>query len=312
MKLMIRYGIPLACLLVVSGCANTLKYADAIDRFADGAKQAERAIKALSAPKSGERDRLRAIALTAPAKISIQGCAAGANECTIRVEDTGGSKRPLEARNAVPKTVQLAVGIRNYADALKAIAIADREQEINVALNSVTKGVGAIANVFGSSVSPTPTVGNRIIGYFTAQYLDTIKLDALKIATTKAEESLGDTTAFFSTIRLSFLQDDITRAHDDYQEARSAFNNSKKLPRPTKLLDNYETTAKKLNTLLEMREVLKDKKKPSVFDNLRSAHSALHKALTQKTKSSFDSALSQIDFYVREAEKLVTIIEQLE
>ncbi len=313
MRRFVRNAVVLTCLLVVSGCAGTLKYTKAIDRFAEATKQAEEAVRRLSEPKAGERERLLAYALVNPGSISAGagGCSTGSRDCELWVTDGDEQERRLSAGLAAPETLKLLADISGYAADLKTIALANREQEINVALGSVTNGVGAIAQVFDRKVSSQAGIGNQVIAFLVSGQLNKLKLDALREATKKGEAALPEQKKFLKTMQSLLTSREIGAAQVRFRKAQNAFKLGQgNGTRTVESLMEFERAANELDALLKLKANLEGNG-PSVFKSMRTAHKKLYEALLSDNPQSFDAALAEIDFFLREAKRFAGIVGQL-
>lgn len=305
-------AVVLVSLVLLAGCADTLKYAGPIDRFAEATRQAEQAIRRFAEPRPGERERLVAAALANPGNLAVPDseCRTDAAGCELRVKGQDGIERRLSGASSAPQTLALLADLSAYAADLKRIAIANREQDIRVALGSVTESVGSVAQVFGKRVSPDAEIGNQLIAFLVNAYLNELKLDALREATTMMEAALPEQAEFLNAMGGLLTEREIGIAFTRYQAARNDFRLSAP-PVPVARLEALEASAKELDGLLKLRASLEGDN-ASVFKSMRAAHAKLHKALHDDDSNSFDGALAEIDFFLREAERLAGIVGQLE
>ena len=308
--------LALVCLALVTGCANPSKYTRLIDGFATATKQAESTVALFSRPKLGEHEQLMAYAIDNRESVKEnlesgqQACSPNSSGCELWVKDKDDQERRLTARSVAPETLKLLSDISAYAADLKRIAVSNREQEIRVALGSVTQNVGAIAQHFGQQVSSDVEIGNQVIAFFVGQYHNRLKLAALREATKKAEAALPQITDFLTTMKSMLTEKEISQAYLRLNKARQVFKLGQGSDKPAVRLAKYRTAASQLDTLLKLRATL-ESNGPSVFRSMRNSHTKLHNALQKESALSFDVALAEIEFFLSEAERFAKIIEQL-
>lgn len=307
-------------LTLITGCANPLKYARMIDGFAAATKQAEKTVVFLSSPRPGEYERLIAYAIDSPGSVKEnlesheQSCSTNSSGCELWVKDADDQERRLTAQSVAPEILKLLSGISAYADDLKRIAVANREQEIRVALGSVTQNVGAIAQHFGRQVPLDVEIGSQaaaMTAWLVGQYHNRLKLSALREATKKGEAALPEITDFLGTMGSLLTEKHLSQAQLRLHKARQNFKLGECCDKPAVRLAKYRAAASQFDALLRLRVALQGNG-PSVFRSMRDAHTKLHNSLHEESTQNFDVALGGIEAFLSEAERFAKIIEQLE
>lgn len=304
--------VVLNLIVFVSACSNSLQYTSSINKFAEASKQAEAAMRVLSAQTQSKRENLVSWVLENPGKIVPNGCSFNDENCELNVTNEQNNTEPLASDSKERNSLSLMSNITAYANDLMAIAVANREEEISAALFSVTDSLGSVANINDLSKSPTVSVGNQVVAFFVNQNLNSTKLTALKEATTAAEQVMDETEEFLNEIQLLLVRKNLNLAKKEYDRAQTNFLESESRPIPQNLLEEYDRAAEKMNILLQTKLNLSDSSKDSsLYSNVREAHRQLYTALHAESPQTLDTALLQIDHFASEAKRFADIIRKL-
>jgi hypothetical protein len=306
-----RLAISICLAGSLSACINLQIYTKAVDGFATATKQAELALSSYNKFDATQTDRLTDIALARVGTVELKNCSVGDDGCSIRVKDKDSKLKPLLPTDNIPNTMVAIKEFSAYAESLKGVLLAEDEEEIAKKLNKVTNTVNGISTLLGGGVvAPFSLVANRLIAFGYDEYLATVKLDALRDATAKVEEKIGDESKFFQAVARFSVELEISDAYRKLDADRDAFYGSPNTAARVKLFNNLKKSADDLANLQKLRSALRDDK-TSVFSEMRKSHKTLHDALRLRDQGSISAALKQANLFLEKAKKTAGLVEEI-
>jgi hypothetical protein len=233
-------------------------------------------------------------------------CSFDSKHCIVALPPDQTSKDPrrLTVSSLVPNHVQAMREIGLYAKGLEDIVNADATAAVKAGLDKAGAAVAELAALAGpqyrAAASAFAIPVTQAAAWLFGEYQESIKLDALRDATTQMESILpeaakdfGDVADLTYTARKTYLVSDFDAKQRAWDREPSAAH-----------LDEYVAAAKQLDDALQV--------KPSeVFTELAAAHHELAMALRSE-EISFATVMRHLDRLVKKAEQLTAIAQAFE
>ncbi len=296
--------LAVACVLAACGAGDFQK---PVQQFAQGVGDTREALKSLSA-EMGERARARM-----DAKIGDPGTFIGARsgECLVegnqrcRIE-VGGETYPPETR--IRDILEIFDLLGRYADSLNTIVTRKTAEAVTASAGETLGHVAVIAEKagLGGSLDDATVQGNvkNALGFLAGEYVDYVKVSALKDATGKAQEPIRAIGDLFR--RANVFLGDIGRAEqvrrfdqkmNDLQDARESGDVAK----ARRLLAEA-------GELAEAIDRSTDHTPAAVVAAMVASHDALVEAL-RRDEPSLANLHAQMQRFVAKGEELKSLVE---
>jgi hypothetical protein len=286
--------------LALAACTSG-PYKKAIEDFAAATATADRAIGEMAVQLEGRERQRRIEAATADAATALTVRAISEESC--RSEDSAcalaSNGEPIEPGPQLVNSRALVREILRYSQLLGEIANADQEAEVEGAIASANASIAKIAAAFKRPVPAAVSPAGELVNWLVGQYMDYLKLQALRDATTAAEQAFPETEAFL--VALSAALDEPTDVDHTlaFNDARTRFRNDPSAAN----LAQWNLAAAQLDLALRLDA-------DDVFIKMRESHRALAQALAQPDLD-FESAIRLIREYQDSAEELLDILDRL-
>jgi hypothetical protein len=282
-----RYCICLASLIAaaVVGCTAG-DFKEPIQKFADATSEASKSLtdyeKTLD---KAALDKMLASAERGELQIYLDDreCNSRAPRCQVRVKGEKGAVGILALQPIDPRIRGLMVGMVSYANSLVAIAKADTTSEIKTAADAAKGNVVGLAKAVDNlnvalgrktdKLEPAITsIASPItdaVVFGLSLYVESVKLQALRYATSTMNEIFPDLTVVFVTVAdggMRYKRAALKRAFDN---AYTEFSSN---PKNRANIDAVVTAAQSYDAALAFDS-------GKIFMSLQDAHAALTKAL---------------------------------
>lgn len=305
MAQILRYFCAAVVIVAVAAC-STDRLADPIDKFAAATTQADQALGKYDAALVARlTERARTIALANRSSVDFEGKCATTQEtkipgCHLVVTDKGRT-RQLAPDAALPQHLALSRKLSDYAKNLAAITRAGDKTGIQASVNATKNSLVNIATTVDPTAntaiaSPAADAANWLIG----QYIDYLKFDALKNATSTAEPLVQKSRVFLGQIAATARNDQIGVISNRTITAMQKFNQSGS---PGDL-DVLQRSTVEYDAVLRSPE-------SGGFDAFAAAHHSLYRALNEGPQD-FTEFFARVEDLERQASELVKIADAIE
>jgi hypothetical protein len=309
--------VAFACAVVLHACSAS-DFKLPIVAFSKSAKEAASALAEYekTLDNAAHEGRLAA-AVSGKNRVATKGkeCSLNSGRCRLVLVSESGSEQILAIEPVDPVIRGIMASVATYATLLESIATAETASEIKSAtdatkgnLINLAKSIDALNAARGQSASklePTLTtwaapVADAIV-FALNLYVESVKLQALREATSMMNEIFPSLTTLFGTVAnagMRFKKEELYKAYNAAYEA-FAVN-----PRDRAKLDALVAAAKAYDSFLTIRP-------EAIFIELEKAHAALTAELKQPNPS-FEQLWTHIARVAEQAGRLAEIIKALD
>ena len=297
-----RYIPALFLALLLAACGSPGDYQKPIQTFAEATTSARDSLRqyVVALDRQAE-EALMEKAVKEHDNVEVpEGECAGISASPCHVVYKAGAKSiSLSPEFSAPNLLALFDAIKTYADGLQAIATSDSASKAEASLASTSGNLKALAELIDKQgtasayAEPVASGAAWLIG----EYIDQIRLDALRSATQEADPLVAEAASYFEdTLQIAV---DGTRGPFSFAviEKESAFSD-----------DPSPSTIKSLVKAVDDYNAALSAEPKNVFDKFKSSHHELTEALKRK-ELSFANAFAAMESLKAEAEKLKKIVE---
>lgn len=233
-------------------------------------------------------------------------CDLRSSRCRLDIQDKSGEAKPFTERGPLSTALEVMASIHRYADGLAAVLAADTasavEGNVNTALGNVEKLAKTLADAQGKSSSSVPDFSApaaQIVNWLVGQYVESVKLSALRHATTQADATIQEAANLFQ--QMPYFASLGTR-RELVRRYQAAIDDLGPTPKPD-AIDRVSKTAHAYDLFLQSD--------PSeAFVAMGKAHRALAQNLSQKNVT-FASMAAEIERFVGEVERIAKAVKEL-
>lgn len=301
------------CVGMASACTTASDHTEAIKKFADATgsvKDAMVAYDQAAAERATQMVRAKAVAqkkgldgASGPGFfVAPEDCQSNSTECAAFFAATREDRENLTQVEIIPHHVKAAKAMASYADALKAVAVADSRAQVKGALDQAAAATSAFANAAapgaGAAAQPLAGATANALAWLYGRYQEKLKINALREATQRmnpvvqaAVQTLGQAASLVDQTSRDFSAEavDMAKTAFDMNPSMSAINDL------AASVNSYSNQLKASPA--------------SVFTQLAVSHQQLTDALV-KGPESLEDVFASISALADDAEQLAAIAMQ--
>lgn len=236
------------CVGMASACTTASDHTEAIKKFADATgsvKDAMVAYDQAAAERATQMVRAKAVAqkkgldgASGPGFfVAPEDCQSNSTECAAFFAATREDRENLTQVEIIPNHVKAAKAMASYADALKAVAVADSRAQVKGALDQAAAATSAFANAAapgaGAAAQPLAGATANALAWLYGRYQEKVKINALREATQRmnpvvqaAVQTLGQAASLVDQTSRDFSAEavDMAKTAFDMNPSMSAIN----------------------------------------------------------------------------------------
>lgn len=291
---------------LLGGCSAT-QYGKPVADFAKATADARDGLEGYSSTViQGQKDLNLGKAVAQPVGVRPHpgDCGPNSPRCRIvlltRRDDP--APLPLSPESPIPNIIKLMSAIAAYAGGLEKIVNSDAAGQVEANVIATGASVARIAELvpgagpvsFAAYAQPVSALAGWVLG----QYVESVKLDALKYAVSRADPVIGASYDALAAVAAQATNEMRTRMAETISSRRDTFRDA----RTRENLESVVTAAEAYDALLRSNAA-----PDAVFKDLVKAHADLNKALHGQNVS-LASLIEQIGHFQAQAEKLAQVI----